>query len=295
MNLKFGAKNKTKRQLFFPIYQLSIFIVASIYLILVMFPENAVVSNFKGPIVIHNVTLDYIDALLVKHTGFRLPVLKEGVKLTNSQRNELYKKIDEALSSNNTYPLKVYWLIYQVYRWLVLSESPRTTHHKKHRENLNIVIDRLMKYHLDPHQLQLLADDAYANDSASLSLSIYKKIIKQHPRQSAQFYAGVAQMALSIGEYDLAGTYYLKAINRTTNYQEKRMLFIDAVNSYRSGEKYSEVGQMLEVFSVLFKNDISILFFMSKVALSIDKPVLAKKYIERIIVLKDQTNLGRNV
>ena len=297
MSLRFGAKHKAGRQLFFPFFQLVVFVICSAYIMLLLYPKSVVFHKFNKPFAINNITLDYLNAILIENTGNVILVPKEDKMLSHQQKEKLFQQIVKILSKPvvDKKSLENKWFSYQVLRWLALSTRKDNISRPAYIHAMNGAIEALMHDSFQSEQLQQFADDALANNKPELSLKIYQKILDFSPNQSPTFFAGVASIALAAGKQLTAGKLYLNAFIKVKDINKKRKYFIDCIKSYLAGEQYDQVIVVLSKYGHVFFKDAQVLFFMSKTSLSVNKPELAKTYINQMLKISDQSKAERGL
>lgn len=276
---------KTK---FFPMYQVALFIFISVFLFIILFPGPEISRYFNRHFEIKPITIRYLNALLKDYSGIgkSLPITDKVI--TPEEYQTIYNSM---LSNLNQVPVtdqdwRMHWIAYQIFRWTVFAQQPGTPFRNIAQQKLASVIPIFLNDPFIHEHFKALASDSLFINNQKMALVFYQKGLTNNPNVTLDELVKAAEIAKWASNYEVAAAYYFNASQKVQQIKLKRMYFIEGINSLLAGSLYQKAIENIDQHLGELQNDPETLIFLSKTALSANRPDLANQYISRVINMR---------
>lgn len=131
-----------------------------------------------------------------------------------------------------------------------------------------------------PEQTRDFANEAFALNQPELGLYFFKKLHLDEPGRVLEKYA---QLSLGQGQYVAASNYYFLALEKTTQLEEMRHLFLSGVQTLMAASLFKQAMQAAQQHLGDLKNDPQTLRYLSRAALAAGDTQLAASYARLLV------------
>jgi len=249
-------------------------------LLLILFPGNDLKTLLINQRYIHDTGFRYSILLLAKDNN--LPINMEKIK------KEPLRVINELQLSDTSENNEDLWLKYIVLKTIAYEPRENKMITLKAEKAVNQYLDYFKTIPTSASQDSQLAQDALAIDRPPLALWFYQRAISKEPNQDMQFYIKAAQTALWAEECKQSADYYFSAQHKAKTINDKRYLFIQAVNLLIGCNYYDLAIQSAEKNLDVLKQDPLTYQLLTDLALKADKPEKAKVFILKLLQIKQK-------
>lgn len=134
-------------------------------------------------------------------------------------------------------------------------------------------------------ELQGLATQASQAGATEPAGKLYSALATRDPAHADFYNKQLAGIALGSGDYRESANALFEAQTRTSNPEEQRKLFLQALQTLQSGNLLEEALIQADRRGGKLLNDPDVLRFLTKLALAANRPDVASRYVERLLKL----------
>lgn len=145
-------------------------------------------------------------------------------------------------------------------------------------------ISTLLSLTFTPEQNDQLGNMALKLGAPDTALAFFQRVIQANPNQTAAYYQNIARVALASSQYVVSAQFFLIASKHQTQIELKRADIIDALKAYQSGNLMQKGVEVLLQLPDDLTDNQPMLIFLTKYAISANRPDLATKYITRTLL-----------
>lgn len=289
MHFNYDAKYEISERLRFapPLHIIGFCLLISFTLV-AFFPKDTLLRQVASTDKASQLTADYLSNIVSAYPTkyrLRLALIEQHVLL--GQYDLADSELKSLLDSNAKKAVKDkgHWLSYEITKARMYA-STKPTLRQQYRQQLITDIKSMTQANLTPSQLLQLATDAQSLNDQELLRQLYSRLAELRRHQNPKWYQRSAQIALGIGDYTNAADFYFLAMRHSQSLADKRQNFQAAIGSLQQGNKIQVALMQARQHIGPLAKDTSTLLFMTRIAMSANKPKLAEQYISRALKLR---------
>jgi len=285
---------KTMR--FFSWWGVLLFSILSFAILTTLFPNKLLLNYILNDKNTSPLTFAYLKDLIKRHPDqidYKISLIRQEIQLGNLNAAKRLITVYSEPSSLENLPSRARWKLaymhYQILRIETFKLKPKSAKRLKYED---ILITNLTPFQYSPYltaeESANFGDDALSLNQPKIAMVFYKKTIKQSHNLSGRFYSQVGQAALFVSDYEASAAFYLLAMKKSQIQAKRRFYFRKAIDSLVAGRRTKEVVVFIQQNINGLENDRATILHLVHVALAVNQPQLAEKYISQVLQLKKQ-------
>lgn len=291
-----------KRKQILPWWLLLIIIILAVALLVIFNPEEKSLTNSAANQGANEVTLRYLENLLVNSPNdksIKLKIIEQHIGLGNLKTAAEQLRPFLLLPRTNKYYWQAQWLIYQLTYANAIEILRKQQKDQKvlkivfplqTKERLLTQMKQLSNAPLSPVQLAIIAKRSLEMENPTMAKDIYQRLAKIKPPKDPKVLDNYAKVAIYASAYEIAADYYFQAQQYSRNLNDKRKYFLLALQSLLYGDKAKQAIAIAPKKIGKLKNDKEVLTYLARLALGGQQPKIALMYIKQVLYeKKDKT------
>lgn len=270
---------------FVSIWNVLAFVVAVIFLLVIIFPQQGLRREISGRQAVSTVTATYLQNLLRLYPNdseLRLLLAEQEIGLGELHRAQ--KTMAPLMSNKNPDAQRsLPWLIYQFNKQVFYTMPDNAPERPKAILELRSQNRYLTSKIQDPGQLLILARDAAALNDQQTAYTIYLRLFNDptFPRGSWLVTAGKA--ALGLQQFNQSSKFYLAAMQESIETEQRREYYMAAVDSLLAGNMPEQAYQLAKRYYQSDFNDKEMLLYMAHLCVLAGHPEAAQPFLQQLL------------
>lgn len=155
------------------------------------------------------------------------------------------------------------------------------------RAELVLRLNALLANDVPPGMLPKLAGHAFQLDERALGIRLYQQMAAttKVPSEASQLYRRAARESLAMSAHAQAADLYLMARRTTTDPQQAKALYLDALAAMQASGKPAAALDLAQRELGALENDPQVLRALIDLARAAGKPAVAERYVKRLLQL----------
>ncbi|MDR3502842.1 MAG: hypothetical protein P4L79_09690 [Legionella sp.] len=283
------ADEENANKLFFPIWEIMIFVVVVSFIFYLLFPRNLLQKTLETK-VSAPVVLNYLRAweqLEPENPELTFAVLQQeaNLGLINEAQDKL--ALLKKQPGNSEAQTQIQWIEYLMLRYKTDHAKLNTKKRIAYLQALKQKTSALAQSPLSPDQLKTLALDSQGIAQSAVALKIFNRLKAMNELKTPEELAMGGTIAMGNNAHENSAEFYKTAYQLATNNLEKRKYALQVIKVLWAGNRLNEALSFAEQLPEAVINDRDFLLYISHLAVAANQPKVAEKYALKALLTNE--------